>query len=74
MFWEEIWGCVKYIKLPYDTVMSMPVRSRKIWIRRHNMEDEMTRRRSESNGKTITGEALNSYAGLEQKKQNTAKH
>ena len=70
MFWEEIWGCVKYIGLPYETVMSMPVRNRKIWINRHNMEGDIKKEMEErKNGvNKISGEALNTYAGMEQSK------
>ena len=71
MFWEEIWGCVNIIKLPYDTVMNMPVHDRKVWISRHNYDGEL-RRTQESErmngGSSVTGEAINSFAELEQKK------
>ncbi len=71
-FWEEIWGCVNYIKLPYETVMSMPVQNRKIWIQRHNLENEIAQKRMEEarengNGK-VGGVGINSYAGIEQQK------
>ena len=68
-FWEEIWGCVNYIKLPYDTVMSMPVENRKIWIQRHNYEGEKKSLEAEEKNKgTISGEAINSFAENEQRK------
>ena len=70
-FWEEIWGCVNYIKIPYETVMNKPVRERKIWIQRHNLEQQRLRDNDSSgNGRTseMSGEALNRYASLEQKK------
>ena len=67
-FWEEIWGCVKYIGIPYDTVMSMPVQNRKILIRRHNHEGDIITNAGSRDNNSITGEALNSYAAMEQKK------
>ena len=67
-FWEEIWGCVNYIKIPYETVMNMPVRERKIWIQRHNIEQERLKGNDNHNGVDITGEAINKYASMEQKK------
>ena len=69
-FWEEIWGCVKAIGIPYDTVMSMPVQNRKILIKRHNMEGEINEMRNarNHNGKSIGGESLNAYAAMEMKK------
>lgn len=68
-FWEEIWGCVNYIKIPYETVMNMPVRERKIWIQRHNIEQERLKGNDNHNGVDITGEAINKYASMEQKKK-----
>ncbi len=35
-FWDEIWGCVKYIGIPYDTLLDMPIQDRKVWIMKHN--------------------------------------
>lgn len=68
-FWEEIWGCVNYIKIPYDTVMKMPVQNRKILIQRHNYEGEKrSMEAEEKNRGTVAGEALNAYAAQEQQK------
>lgn len=69
-FLNEIWGCVKYIKLPYDTVMNMPVHIRKQWIQKYNAEmEEIERKRNESEGNsTISGSMLNSYAKQEMSK------
>lgn len=51
----------------------MPVQRRKIWIMRHNMEQENEREQAEKlkNGKmsTVDGAALNAYAKMEQSKQ-----
>ena len=35
---EEIYGCVKYIKLDFNAVKKMPVKERKLWIMRHNTD------------------------------------
>ena len=70
-FHEEIWGCVNYIKLPYETVMNMPVRERKIWIQRHNIEQQRERENDEKNNRgigSVTGESLNAYAKMTQEK------
>ena len=66
-FWDEIWGCVKVMGIPYDTVMSMPVQNRKILIQKHNMEGEMNEMKKlrGSDGETIGGESLNAYAEQE---------
>jgi hypothetical protein len=36
MFKEEIWGCFKYIGIPMDTLMNMPISDRKFYIMLHN--------------------------------------
>ena len=46
----------------------MPVRERKIWIQRHNIEQERLKGNDNHNGVDITGEAINKYASMEQKK------
>ena len=67
-FWNEIFGCVNYLNLPYETVMSMPTYIRKFWIQKHNRvtEEAEGRYANAPNQKTITGEALNDYAAIEQ--------
>ena len=70
-FYEEIWGCVNYIKLPYETVMNMPVRERKIWIQRHNIEQQREKENDEKKNRgmgSITGESVNAYAKITQEK------
>ena len=36
IFKEEIWGCFKYIGIPMDTLMNMPIADRKFYIMLHN--------------------------------------
>lgn len=33
---EELFGCFKYIHIPYSELMHMPTRDRKFYIREHN--------------------------------------
>lgn len=33
---EELFGCFKYIHIPYSELMVMPTKDRKYYIRRHN--------------------------------------
>lgn len=66
-FWEEIFGCVTYLELPYETVMSMPIYLRKYWIEKHNRSHQEHKARSEGLS-TVEGTSLNSYARLEQTK------
>ena len=68
-FKEEIWGCCKYIGLPYDTVMSMPIQDRKFYIMKHNEEQEK-HNKNVYNDKTsvFSGDTINNFAQLEQQK------
>ena len=65
---EEIWGCFKYIGLPMETIMSMPIQDRKFYIIKHNEAMQMEEKRMKdaergsSHDSTISGEALNAYA------------
>lgn len=74
-FWDEIYGCVNYLNLPYDTVMNLPVYVRKFWIKKHNYSVEEQNAEIEkeklknSGGSFISGEGLNAFAELEQNKQ-----
>lgn len=47
---EELFGCFKYIHIPYSELMSMPTKDRKYYIRRHN---EVTSKEMED-GNSIT--------------------
>ena len=70
---DEIWGCVEYLKIPFDTLWTMPVYLRKYWILRHNEKvsaengNSMTSQ-GKGSPRTITGNAVNAYARLEQNK------
>ena len=35
---EEIWGCFKYVGIPLDTIMNMPIADRKFFITMHNRD------------------------------------
>ena len=68
-FWSEIYGCVNYLNLPYDTVMNLPIYIRKFWIQKHNMDIKEGEERATGNGdKTIGGVSINAYARMEQGK------
>ena len=65
---EEIWGCFKYIGIPMETIMAMPIQDRKFYIIKHNEAMQMEEKRlkdaerGNSHDSTISGEAINSYA------------
>lgn len=67
---SELWGCFKYINIPFDTLMIMPTRDRKFYIQMHNgiMEKEASKTH-----KNRTNANLNSYAKLEQSNIQNAK-
>lgn len=71
-FWNEIFGCVNYLNLPYDTVMNMPIHIRKFWIQKHNQQaEEEAKSLNKDNGTSvINGESINAYARQEQGKKN----
>lgn len=62
---DEIYGCFKYIGIPIDTVMNMPVQNRKYFISRHNKEtEEFNKEHSNDKSISITGEATDSYSQI----------
>ncbi len=70
-FWNEIYGCVNYLNLPYETVMNLPIYIRKFWIQRHNRQAEEEEREMAgmNEGNKVGGAQLNGYARLEQANQ-----
>lgn len=62
---DEIYGCFKYIGIPIQTVMNMPVQERKYFISRHNKDcDEQSKKYSDSKSITTTGEATAAYTEI----------
>jgi hypothetical protein len=62
---EEIWGVFKYMKIPMETVMKMPIQDRKFYIMRHNYEVEMEKgnRYGSTNDVTYsTPDAINMFS------------
>ena len=47
---SEIYGCMEYMHISYDTLMRMPIRQRKYFIKRHNAKvaDEQSERMARS--------------------------
>ena len=71
--WDELWGCVKYLEIPYETVRDMPVYIRKFWILKHNeANSERNNASATDKASTIDGIALNAYAQLEQSNQKSS--
>lgn len=62
---DEIYGCFKYIGIPIQTVMNMPVQERKYFISRHNKDcDEQSKKSGDSKSITTTGEATAAYTEI----------
>ena len=53
---EELFGCFKYIHIPYSELMKMPTKDRKYYIRKHN---EVTKKENESgHGNSLSQEEM----------------
>lgn len=61
---DEIYGCFKYIGIPIDTVMNMPVQNRKYFISRHNRDTEESNNQRHGKSITTTGEATGNYSKI----------
>ena len=62
---DELYGCFKYIGIPFDILNKMPVRDRKFYIAKHNgiVEDEVRKERGDSR---IDGEMINKFTDYSQ--------
>ena len=54
-FKEEIWGCFKYVGIPMDVLMNMPIADRKYYIMLHNKAEGNT---TNENEQTVTDEEI----------------
>ena len=63
---EELFGCFEHMGIPFNVLNEMPVRDRKFYIMRHNMKVEEENAMRNGNNSTNMGDALNSFASLEQ--------
>lgn len=64
---EELFGCFKYIGIPFETLDKMPIRDRKYYIIKHNEYVERENAKYNEGG-SIQGEALDAYTDMEQQK------
>ncbi len=53
---EELFGCFKYIHIPYSELMTMPTKDRKFYIRRHN--EVTSEENSKHGGSTLAPEDM----------------
>ena len=70
---DELYGCFKYIGIPFDVLDRMPVRDRKFYIAKHNgiTEEENSKNKNEN---TINGELINTYANIHQLNEKNRQH
>lgn len=68
MLKDEIWGCFKYIGIPMEEIMRMPIQDRKYYILKHNEEQGKLRSSADAGNNTtrVYGESLNRYADMAQ--------
>lgn len=59
-----MYGCFKYVGIPFDILDKMPVRDRKFYIAKHNgIVDEENKKTSKN---TVNGEMLNKFTDMSQ--------
>lgn len=66
---EELFGCFKYIKIPFSELNRMPIRDRKYYIMRHNesVEAENEEYRARQNGgNSSKTNAIDRYTDVDQ--------
>jgi hypothetical protein len=62
---DEIYGCFKYIGIPIDTLMNMPVQTRKYFISKHNHDcEEMDRKHNTDKAINVSGEGTSVYTQM----------
>ena len=73
---EELFGCFKYIKIPFDILMNMPTRDRKYYISRHNevTDSEHEEYESANNGGSTKTEAIDRFTDVTQSNLKNAKN
>ena len=69
---EELYGCFKYVGIPFDVLEKMPIRDRKYYIAKHNgIVDEENKKNSKDN--TVSGEMINKFTDMSQQSEINAK-
>lgn len=61
---DELYGCFKYMGIPFDILDRMPTRDRKYYIMKHNNETNKGSKNSEGSSTT---EAIDKYTDIYQK-------
>jgi hypothetical protein len=62
---DEIYGCFKYIGIPIDTLMHMPVQTRKYFISKHNHDcEELDKKYNNDKTINVSGENTSVYTQM----------
>ena len=64
---DEIFSCMRYIKIPYESLMHMPTKDRRYFIKKHNKVTEEENAKY-NKGETMTGMGLNAIADMSMQK------
>jgi len=72
---DELWGCFKNMKIPFDELKSMPTKDRKYFIQKHNAEvdaenAEYARRERGGNSTDV----IDKYTDIEQQNLRNAEN
>ena len=74
---DELFGCFKHIKIPFDELLKMPTRDRKFYIMKHNnfVDDERAQYEEMQNGGGQTKtEAIDAYTFMDQQNLKNAEN
>ena len=62
---DELFGCFKYIGIPFDILDRMPIRDRKFYIAKHNGIVELNERKASSDNR-IDGAMIDKFTDMTQ--------
>lgn len=62
---DELFGCFKYIGIPFDILNKMPIRDRKFYIAKHNGVVDEEKNKTKGNS-IINGEMINKFTDFSQ--------
>lgn len=65
---EELFGCFKYIGIPFDILDKMPVRDRRFYIMRHNRltQEEQARYEGTKSTNVVDGQFIDKFTDMAQ--------
>ena len=65
---EELFGCFKHIKIPFEELLRMPTRDRKFYILKHNEAADAERQEYENmqKGNSTRTEAIDAFTDIDQ--------